>query len=300
MIEIKDCVMNYGDKCALDGITLSVPDGCSYGLLGSNAAGKSTLLKILSGVYKPISGSVKIDGQDIYDNEKLKERLFFIDDETVQFSSMTLMQMKKYYRSFYPTFSDELFEKLVSIVGLPTDKKLHTFSKGMKRQAAVICGISCRTSYLFIDEAFDGLDQTMRSIVKKILIDAMLDNGLTVVFSSHNLSEIDEFCDRVGLLHNGKVIFDRELDDVEADTVKIRAAFDREITAGDLPELEVLHIERSGSLTYIIAKGGLEKARAAVEKLSPKIADEMRLTLKEIFIYEMEGVGYDSSKLNEE
>jgi ABC-2 type transport system ATP-binding protein len=168
----------------------------------------------------------------------------------------------------------------------------------MKRQAVMICGVSCRTSYLLIDEAFDGLDQTMRSIIKKILIDAMLDNDLTVIFSSHNLSEIDEFCDRVGLLHGGKVVFDRDLDDVESDIVKIRAAFDRDITAADLPDIEILHIEKSGSLTEIIAKGGAQKVRAAAEKLSPKLIDDMRLSLKEIFIYEMEGVGYDSSSLD--
>lgn len=299
MIEIKDCVMKYGDATALDGITLTIPDGCSYGLLGANAAGKSTLLKILSGIYKQASGDVKIDGKDVYDNAELKSRIFFIDDETVQFSSMTLTEMKKYYAAFYPSFSAELFDRLVATVGLPTDRKLHTFSKGMKRQAVMICGVSCRTSYLLIDEAFDGLDQTMRSIVKKILIDAMLDSKLTVIFSSHNLGEIDDFCDRVGLLYNGKVVFDRELDDVEADIVKIRAAFDRDITADDLPELEVLHIEKSGSLTEMIVKGGAEKARAAVEKLSPKLTDVLRLSLKEIFIYEMEGVGYDSSKLDD-
>ncbi len=299
MIEIKDCVMAYNDTVALDGISLTIPDGCSYGLLGANAAGKSTLMKILCGIYKQTSGSVKIDGMDVYDNAEMKSKIFFIDDETIQFSSMTLKEMKKYYSAFYPDFSSELFDRLVATVGLPTDRKLHTFSKGMKRQAVMICGVSCRTRYLLIDEAFDGLDQTMRSIIKKILIDAMLDNELTVIFSSHNLGEIDEFCDRAGLLYNGKVVFDRELDDVESDIVKIRAAFDRDITADDLPDIEILHIEKSGSLTEIIAKGGTAKVRTAAEKLSPKFMDDIRLSLKEIFIYEMEGVGYDSSKLDD-
>jgi len=139
----------------------------------------------------------------------------------------------------------------------------------------------------------------MRAIIKNILIDEMLDNKLTVVFSSHNLSEIDEFCDRVGLLHNGKMLLDRELDSVKSDIVKVRAAFDREITADDLPELDVKYISTSGSLTDIIAAGGAEKVKAAVEKLSPKLCDLTKLSLKEIFIYEMEGVGYDSSKLEE-
>lgn len=299
MIEIKDCVMDYGGNIAVNGVSLAIPEGCSYGLLGSNAAGKSTLLKLMNGIYKPTSGSITIDGEPVFDNAKVKERLFFVDDETMQFSDMTLGDMRKYYRRFYPAFDDKLFDRLVQTVGLPTDTKTHKFSKGMKRQAAVICGVSCRPAYLFIDEAFDGLDQTMRTIVKNILIDEMLDNRLTVVFSSHNLSEIDEFCDRVGLLHAGKVLFDRELDSVKSDLVKVRAAFDREITADDLPELDIKHISRSGSLTEIIATGGAEKVRSAVEKLSPKLCDLMKLSLKEIFVYEMEGVGYDGSKLEE-
>ena len=300
MIEIKDCVMDYGDKRAVDHVSLTIPEGCSYGLLGSNAAGKSTLLKLMNGIYRPTEGSILIDGKNVYNEPSVKELLFFADDETVQYSDMTLRDMKHYFGRFYPKFDGAMFDKLVKTVGLPEGKKTHTFSKGMKRQAVVICGAACKADYLFIDEAFDGLDQTMRTIIKNILIDEMLDNRLTVIFSSHNLTEIDEFCDRVGLLHAGKVLFDRELDSIKSDLVKVRAAFDREITADDLPELEVLHIGRQGSLTEIIARGGAEKARAAAEKLAPKICDLMKLSLKEIFVYEMEGVGYDGSKLDEE
>ncbi len=299
MIEIKDCVMDYGENRAIDHVSLTIPEGCSYGLLGSNAAGKSTLLKLLGGIYRTTSGEVLVDGKSVWDDPAVKERLFFVDDETVQFSDMTMKDMKRYYSRFYPKFDSALFDKLVQTVGLPTERKTHTFSKGMKRQAVVISGVACKADYLFIDEAFDGLDQTMRTIVKNILIDEMLDNNLTVVFSSHNLSEIDEFCDRVGLLHAGKVLFDCELDSVKSDLVKVRAAFDRDVTISDFPELEVLHIGKSGSLTEIIARGGAEKARAAAEKLSPKLCDLMKLSLKEIFVYEMEGVGYDGSKLDE-
>lgn len=298
MIEIKNCVMDYDGKHAVDGVSITVPEGCSYGLLGSNGAGKSTLMKAISGIYKPFSGSIEIDGEPVYDNGKIKERLFFIDDETAQYANMSLDRMKKYYKRFYPDFSDEIFGKLAATVGLPTDKPTHTFSKGMKRQAAVICGISCGTKYLLIDEAFDGLDPTMRVIVKNMLIDAMLDRKLSVIFSSHNINEIDEFCDRVGLLHGGKLVFDRDLENVKGDIVKIQASFDRKVTKEDFPDIEILHMESTGSLTYIIAKGGSDRVRAAVEKLSPKLCDEIRLTLNEIFIYEMEGVGYDCTGLN--
>lgn len=174
---------------------------------------------------------------------------------------------------------------------------MSTFSKGMKRQAVVICGIACRTPYLFLDEAFDGLDPTMRIIVKQMLIDAMLDNKLTVIFSSHNLNEIDEFCDRVGLMHSGRIVFDRELDSVKGQVVKIQTAFDRPVTAEDFSGFEVLHISTLGSVTSIIAKGDRDAIRAGINANEPKIYDEIPLSLEEIFVYEMEVLGYDSSKL---
>ena len=301
MIKVKDAVMIFDDRRAVDGVSLEIPEGCAYGLLGSNGAGKSTLLRMLAGIYRPCTGKVEIDNEMVYDNSKIKERVFFISDETVQFNNMTLSQMKAYYKKFYSSFSDELFEKLLDIVKLPTNKKLMSFSKGMKRQAAVICGISCKTPYLFLDEAFDGLDPTMRIIVKQMLIDAMLDNNLTVIFSSHNLTEMDEFCDRVGLLHGGKVVFDRELDSVKGSIVKIQTAFDKTVSAEELQNaaegVEILHLANSGSVTHIIARGEREAIRAAVEAFSPKLYDEIPLNLEEIFVYEMEVLGYDSSGL---
>ena len=297
MIEVKNVVMRFDDRNALDGISLSVPEGCAYGLLGSNGAGKSTLLRLLSGIYRLNSGELTIDGEPVYDNARMKERVFFINDETVQFNNMTLAELRDYYKKFYGSFSDELWQKLHAALDLPLKKRLSTFSKGMKRQAAVICGIACRTPYLFLDEAFDGLDPTMRIIVKQMLIDAMVDNRLTVIFSSHNLGEIDEFCDRVGLLHNGKVVFDRELDNVKGSVFKIQTAFDTPVTKEQLSDVDILHMESNGSVVHIIARGDREKVRAAVEKLSPKLYDEIPLSLEEIFVYEMEVLGYDSSKL---
>ncbi len=297
MIEIKNAVMRFDDKNALDGVTVTIPDGCAYGLLGSNGAGKSTLLRLLTGIYRPLSGEITIDGENVYDNVPIKERVFFINDETVQFNQMTLSEMKSYYKRFYPNFSEELWNKLYGVLNLPINKRLNTFSKGMKRQAAVICGIACKTKYLFLDEAFDGLDPTMRIIVKQMLIDAMLDNELTVIFSSHNLGEIDEFCDRVGLLHEGKVVFDRELDTVKGNIVKIQTAFETPVTKEQLSGIDLLHTETVGSVTNIIARGDRAEIKEEINKLSPKIYDEIPLSLEEIFIYEMEVLGYDSSKL---
>ena len=299
MIEVRNAVMRFEDKNALDGISLEIPEGCAYGLLGSNGAGKSTLLRLLSGIYRPNSGEILIDGEQIYENAPLKEKVFFINDETVQFNSMTLTDMKRYYKRFYHSFSEELWERLYSAVQLPLKKRLSTFSKGMKRQAAVICGIACKTPYLFLYEAFDGLDPTMRIIVKQMLIDAMMDNKLTVIFSSHNLGEIDEFCDRVGLLHNGRVVFDRELDSVKGSVFKIQTALDVPFDKALVKNGEILHAETSGSVTHIIARGERDRIKADMEQFSPKFYDEVPLSLEEIFVYEMEVLGYDSSKLGE-
>lgn len=297
MIELNELVMEFDGTRALDGISLSIPDGSAFGLLGSNGAGKSTLLRLLSGVYRPAAGRVRIDGEDVYDNVSVKEKLCFINDETVQFSGYTLSQLKNYYKRFYRTFSEEKFERLHGVLGLPTDKKLSSFSKGMKRQAVVICALACCTKYVFLDEAFDGLDPTMRIVVKNMMIDAMLDGGSTVILSSHNLSEVQEFCDTAALLHNGKIVFCREVDSVMGNVRKVQTAFGAPCTREDFPELDILHFETVGSVVNLIARGTEEELRAALEKRNPKLLDLVPLTLDEIFIYEMEGYGYDANKL---
>ncbi len=297
MIELNNIELSFDDNKILDGVTMTIPDGRAFGLLGSNGAGKSTILRLLSGIYKVQGGTLKIDGEEVYDNIKIKEQICFINDETIQFTGYTLKQLKNYYKRFYRTFSEEKFEKLHSVLNLPMDKKLSTFSKGMKRQAIVICAIACCTKYIFLDEAFDGLDPTMRIIVKNMMIDAMLDNGATVILSSHNLKEIQEFCDTAALLHNGKIVFCRELDSVMGNIRKIQTSFDTAPAKEDFPEIEILHIETSGSVTNIIAKGEESVIRTSIEKCNPKFIDIIPLTLDEIFIYEMEGQGYDGKSL---
>ena len=240
MIELKNVRMCFDDFNALDGVDLTIPEGTAFGLLGSNGAGKSTILRLLSGVYKQTEGEVLIDGKPVYDNVEEKSRVFFINDETVQFGNMTLTDMRKYYRGFYPKFSDETFDKLNGVIKLPENKRLDKFSKGMKRQAIVITGLACCTDYLLLDEAFDGLDPTMRIIVKRMLVDAMLDRKLTTIISSHNLKEINEVCDTAALLHQGKLLFNRDLDSVKGSIQKVQAAFEEEVTEKDFEGLNVL------------------------------------------------------------
>lgn len=306
MIELKNTVKRFDTYTALDGVDLKIEKGTAFGLLGSNGAGKSTILRLLSGIYKQESGEVLIDGEPVYDNVSAKEKVFFINDETVQFGGYTLKALKNYYKSYYRNFSEEMFEELRQRVNLPLNKKINTFSKGMKRQAIVIIGLACKTDYLLLDEAFDGLDPTMRIIVKKMLVDAMLDRQLTTVISSHNLKEINEVCDTAALLHNGKIIFSREIDSVMSSVHKIQVVFPKnedgtspEYTREQLAEegLDILHFERNQSIYYIIAKGELEELEKFFAPKNPVLLELIPLSLEEIFIYELEVLGYDSSEI---
>ncbi len=307
MIELKNTVKKFDTYTALDGVNLKIEKGTAFGLLGSNGAGKSTILRLLSGIYKQESGEVLIDGEPVYDNISTKEKVFFINDETVQFGGYTLKALKDYYKSYYSNFSEEMFEELRQRINLPLNKKINTFSKGMKRQAIVIIGLACRTDYLLLDEAFDGLDPTMRIIVKKMLIDAMLDRQLTTVISSHNLKEINEVCDTAALLHNGKIIFSREIDSVMTSVHKIQVVFPKNAD-GSSPEytkeqftaegLDILHFEKNQSIYYIIAKGEMQELEKFFAPKNPVLIELIPLSLEEIFIYELEVLGYDSSEIN--
>ncbi len=249
MIQIKELTKKIDGNLILDKINLEIKKGSAFGLLGSNGAGKSTLLRLLSGVYRQDSGEIMVDEGKVYDNPDVKKKIFFISDETIQFTGYTLFELKEHYKCFYKNFSEEVFDNLVKVVGLPLKKKLSTFSKGMKRQAIVIVGLACRTEYLLLDEAFDGLDPTMRLIVKNIIFDAILDRQLTIIISSHNLREISEICDTAAMLHNGKIVFCHETDNIEGIN-KIQAVFKKDVTKEDFPELNIIHFEKTAA--YIV------------------------------------------------
>ncbi len=302
MISIEKAVKKFDNEAALDAMDLTINSGTAFGLLGSNGAGKSTLLRLISGIYKPDGGRVTIDGEDVYNNVRAKEKVFFINDETVQFNNMTLVELRKFYKSFYSNFSQEKWDKLYSVLKLPLDKRISTFSKGMKRQAVVICGIACQTEYLLLDEAFDGLDPTMRIIVKKMLVDEMIDTDKTIVISSHNLHEIDEFCDSTALIHKGKVIFNRDLDSLKGSVHKVQCAFGSDVKEEDFSGagLEILHFDKKGSIIYLIVRGSEDNITEKIVPMHPAVFDILPLSLEEIFIYEMEGQGYDSSEIDKQ
>ena len=284
--------MKFDHYEAVSDASLSIQKGSAFGLLGANGAGKSTILRLLTGIYKQTSGEVLIDGENVYDNVNIKSQIFFINDETVQFNHFTLKELKEYYRNFYPKFSNEVFENLRERIKLPLDKKISQFSKGMKRQAIMIVALACQTDYIFMDEAFDGLDPTMRIIVKRMLIDAMIERNLTTIISSHNLKEIGELCDHVALIYQGKVIFNRDLDDVTGNIHKLQLAFQKPVTQEQFETLEIMHYETNGSIINMIVKGSQKEVEEAIQPMNPVVFDIVPLSLEEVFIYEMEGLGY--------
>ncbi len=223
MITATNATKRFEDITAVDHICAEVKDGSVYGLIGSNGAGKSTFLRMLAGILQPDEGTVQIDGKDIFENIAMKERFFFISDEQFFFPNSTPKEMKNYYKRFYSKFDEARYRKLMNGFGLDENRKLRTFSKGMKKQVSVICGVCSGTDYLFCDETFDGLDPVVRQTVKSLFAEDVADRGLTPIIASHNLRELEDICDHVGLLHRGGILFSRDLDDISSACTKCSA-----------------------------------------------------------------------------
>ena len=275
MIEIKDLSLTFKnadeDHEALKAVTLDIPEGCIYGFVGSNGAGKSTLLRVISGIYRPDSGSVTIDETEVYDRPQAKENIFFVSDETVQFSRLTVNDLKSFYQSSYPTFDDKVFDDLISKLDLPRKKPLSQFSKGMKRQAIVAAALASRTKYILLDEAFDGLDPAMRRLIRTMIVDDIFDRGATLIVSSHNVTEIGELCDKAMLLHKGEVIFAKDIDDVREGFEKVQIALpDGELdrTVIENAGVEVLSFKTLGRVSTVITKGDKADITAKLSALS--------------------------------
>lgn len=303
MIEIKDLSLTFKnadeDHEALKAVTLDIPEGCIYGFVGSNGAGKSTLLRVISGIYRPDSGSVTIDETEVYDRPQAKENIFFVSDETVQFSRLTVNDLKSFYQSSYSTFDDKVFDDLISKLDLPRKKPLSQFSKGMKRQAIVAAALASRTKYILLDEAFDGLDPAMRRLIRTMIVDDIFDRGATLIVSSHNVTEIGELCDKAMLLHKGEVIFAKDIDDVREGFEKVQIALpegELDRSAIENAGVEVLSFKTLGRVSTVITKGDKADITAKLSALSPAVLELVPLTLEEIFIYEMEVHGYANSE----
>ncbi len=298
MIEINGLSMSYGNIRSLDNVTAQVKDGSIFGLIGSNGSGKSTMLRILCGVIKPECGTVTYDGISVWENDLVKQDIIYLSDEQYFMSHCTINDMKTLYKSVYTNFSEETFKKLTNIFTLDTGRKINTFSKGMKKQAAVMLGISARPKYLLCDETFDGLDPVVRQLVKRILAEEAAENGMTTIIASHNLREMEDICDTVGLLHKGGLLFVRELDDMKSGFHKVQAIFNGEFEVSRLAPMKISGYSKRGSLVSFVARGELDDINRHMTELEPVFYETVPLTLEEIFISEMEDKGYDFSKLD--
>ena len=280
---------------ALDDVTFSVPEGSVCGLLGTNGAGKSTLMRTMGGIFRPDSGSVSIDGRDVWDNAVAKNDIFYVGDEISWYERFTVEELKAYGRNFRASFSDEAFDRMVNALELPKNQKISRLSKGMRRQAATILGVACRTKYLLLDESFDGLDPAMRRVVREMLIDEMCDNGASVVLSSHNVTEISEACDRMLLLHAGKVVESGEIDEIRDKYRRVQLVGGEENVTREMlakAGLTVLDFAGAGSIAQAIVSGTEEEVKAGIAKLPVSLAETAPLSLEEVFIYVMRGKGY--------
>ena len=292
MIQVNNVVKSFDGFRALDGLTMSVEGGSIYGLVGPNGAGKSTILRHITGIYRPDSGSVRVDGQPVYENPAVKSRMAWIPDELYYFLSASTRDMMKFYRGLYPQFDDKRYQALKDAFPAVDEKQpIRRLSKGMQKQSAFWLALCCQPEVLVLDEPVDGLDPVMRRQVWSLLMGDVAQRGTTVLVSSHNLRELEDVCDHVGIMDHGKVLLERSLAQLQDTTVKLQVVF-REDREAPPPEIPVLHASRIGRVHTLIMRMSAQEAEARLAAYDPLLVDAVPLTLEEIFIYELGGVDY--------
>ncbi|MGN0521160.1 MAG: ABC transporter ATP-binding protein [Eubacterium sp.] len=295
MIEIKNVTKKFGTFTAIEDISFNVEPSSIYGLVGYNGAGKTTLLKICAGIYKPEGGGVFINGENIYDNGKVRSDLFFVPDDLQFFRGYNLNKMKSFYKGYYPNFDEKVFNNMVGAMGLDPKKSIHSFSKGMQRQGEIILAMATRPKYLLLDECFDGIDPQKRNLCKKIFIEYMAETGCSMIMSSHNLQEVADLCDHVALINGKKLTMDVSVDDISAAYKKYRLIFSESIDKSIFDGIENKGITVDGKLATIIVSSSFDDAR--LNALNPIHIDSINLSLEEVFLNEMEDKDYDITKI---
>ena len=297
MIEVRNINKNFDAIKAIDDISATIEEGHVFGLIGTNGAGKSTFMRILCGVLKADSGEVLIDGESVYDNPAVKANVFYISDDQYFFKTGTPKDMLKFYMTYYNGFDGEKFKELMKAFNLDINRKVNTFSKGMKKQLSVICGVCAGTKYLLCDETFDGLDPVMRQAIKSLFAKEIADRGLTPIIASHNLRELEDICDHIGLLHKGGVLLSKDLDDLKCNLIKVQCVLPPEHDEYLMKTLEVLKMQRRGKLLNLTIRGKESEILKMIEALDPIYIEALPLSLEEIFISETEVVGYDMQSI---
>jgi ABC-2 type transport system ATP-binding protein len=298
MIQVHSISKKYNKHLAVNDLSLTVKKGSIYGLLGSNGAGKTSLLKMIAGINRQDRGTIKINNLSVYENAEIKERVVFIPDVLYFYPQATVAQMAAQYKEYYPHWDQQRFELLKPAFNIELTRKVHRLSKGMKRQVAFWLALSAMPDVLILDEPIDGLDPVMRQKIKNLLFQDVAEREMTVLISSHNLREIEDLCDHVGIMHQGEIIIEKEIDDLKSDTHKVQLALaDPTHEEHLLNQLNILHYEKRGSVSLLIVKGSEEQISKVVHSTEVLLYDLLPLTLEEIFIYEMEDVGYAIEKI---
>ena len=297
MIRIENLSKKYDKVNVLDNLNCTIKDGSIYGLVGSNGAGKSTLLRLINGIFIPDNGTILIDEEEVFENEKIKQELVFVPDDLFFYPSYTLLDTAKYYQAMYKKFDMEYLKKLASTLKLDLNRKISTFSKGMKRQCALICALATRSKYMFFDETFDGLDPVIRNTMKKIIAKQMDSDNTTIVMTSHNLRELEDICDNLGLLHKGGILFESDIDTIKTNMFKVQISLKDDFSKDSFKDLNVLNYKKVGSVATLIINDSEGNSKKKLEKLKPVILDFLPLTLEEVFIYEMEALGYEFNEI---
>lgn len=297
MIKADNLTKRFQGVTAVDHIHAEIQDGTVFGLIGTNGAGKSTFLRMAAGILKPDEGTITLDGEAVFEDIRVKTRCFYIPDEPYFLGNGTPDDMKTFYQGIYPNFDTDRFGKLLKSFELDGRRKIQTFSKGMKKQLAVLLGICAGTDYLFCDETFDGLDPVMRQTVKSLFANDIEERNLTPVIASHNLRELEDICDHVGLLHRGGMLLSKDLDDMKMNIHKIQCVLPAGLDRTNLQDLDIMTVEQRGSLLTLTVRGQKEEIQARMQSYHPVFFEMIPLSLEEIFISETEVAGYDIKKL---
>ena len=294
MIEIKNLSKSFNGKSyVLENLNCKIKDNAIYGLVGANGAGKSTLLRLINSIYTPDEGTILIDNENAYDNENLKQKMVFVPDDLFFYSGYTLMDMAEFYKSLYRDFDMNYVIHTSNVLKLNPNAKISGFSKGMKRQCALICALATNAKYIFLDETFDGLDPVVRKYFKKLLSDAMSKNNTTIIMTSHNLRELEDICDNLGLLYKGNILFESDIDTLKTNMFKVQIALKGDFDKKTFKKLKILSYKKIGSIATLIIDEEGKDSKKYLESLNPIILDYLPLTLEEVFIYQMEALGYE-------
>ena len=293
MIKVKNVTKYFDDFKVLDNLSLNVPKGAIYGLVGPNGAGKTTVINHINGVFRPLEGEITINGEPVYENVDVKKTVINIADDWFYYSTYTIRQMADFYKSVYPQFNPQRYEAIKQVFKIDEKRQIRKLSKGMKKQVAFWLSLSAMPEVLILDEPLDGLDPVMRKQVLNLVIADVVDREMTVLVSSHNLRELEDICDWVGIIHEGRMIMEKPLDDLKGNVHKFQLLPDEADAEKFKEDENILHISRSGSVYSVIIRGDADIIHEKYSKISPHLCEHISLTLEEVFIYELGGLGYD-------